>query len=286
MKKAYVTLINSESYLKGLFVLYESLAKTKTDIPLVVFLPKRTPEKVKNSILSYSKKSDNYSCKLLIKESEKDVILPQEVEDKNVSHWNGTLDKFLIFELTEYDKLVFIDSDMIVLNNVDHLFEKEHLSANNSGQKYPNCESWTELNSGLMVIKPKENESEKLINSIPKVMENKNQFGDQDVINFAYPFWKESDHLHLTEQYNLFYYMASYYKKRFKYTIRKNKPSTLYIVHFVGNKKPWNTDEKTNVYLKDQAKNGLIQHKNFLMLSVLKRYEKLLKKVEKKLAIN
>ena len=31
MKKAYVTLINSESYLKGLFVLYESLAKTKTE---------------------------------------------------------------------------------------------------------------------------------------------------------------------------------------------------------------------------------------------------------------
>ena len=58
MKKAYITLCSSERFLRGTLTMYESLNETGTAIPLVVFLPKKTPIKVKELLQAYAKKCE------------------------------------------------------------------------------------------------------------------------------------------------------------------------------------------------------------------------------------
>ncbi len=56
--------------------------------------------------------------------SEEDVVQMEEVtkEDQWLC-WNGTFDKLLIFGLLQYEKRFFVDRDMMVLWNIDHLLD-------------------------------------------------------------------------------------------------------------------------------------------------------------------
>ena len=38
--------------------------------------------------------------------------------------WEDTLNKFHCFNLTEYDKVFFLDADIILFENLDYLFDK------------------------------------------------------------------------------------------------------------------------------------------------------------------
>ena len=59
-----------------------------------------------------------------------------------------TFTKFHAWRLPRYSKCVFLDSDTLVLQNVDELFEREELSAA-PDIGWPDC-----FNSGVFVFKP------------------------------------------------------------------------------------------------------------------------------------
>ena len=59
-----------------------------------------------------------------------------------------TFTKIHAWRLTHYSKCVFLDSDTLVLQNVDELFEREELSAA-PDIGWPDC-----FNSGVFVFKP------------------------------------------------------------------------------------------------------------------------------------
>jgi alpha-N-acetylglucosamine transferase len=67
-----------------------------------------------------------------------------KAEANAYNQWNYS--KFRLWELTEYNKIIFIDADMLILRNMDFLFEYPEISTTgNDG---------TLFNSGLMVIEP------------------------------------------------------------------------------------------------------------------------------------
>lgn len=279
MTKRYITLCNSEKYLKGALVLYESLNATGTAIPLVIFCPKKTPDRVRDILKGYAAACVGNSCKLEILESEEDVVLPQEVTANNKwLRWNGTFDKLLIFGLAQYSKLVFIDSDMLICKNLDHLFDCPHLSACCDGHYDPH-----NLNSGLMVIEPTADREEMLrIMSFIKEVTNHPQFGDQDIIRLAFPHWKAAKELHLSEQYNLFYESAAWKKAEAGYDISADAHAPIYIIHFIGYDKPWYEGKqlKWKVYTftwntKMRLK-GQKQYKNNLVQRIQKQYRRFL----------
>lgn len=74
MKKAYITLCNSEKFVRGTLTLYETLNKTGTKNPLIVFMPKKTPSRVRDVIKRYAQKSVDNVCKLEVLESAEDMI--------------------------------------------------------------------------------------------------------------------------------------------------------------------------------------------------------------------
>ena len=245
---SYVALISEDSYLLGLLCLRESLKNTKTEIPLSVI--------VTENVSRYAK--------YVIKKSGMNVInrekflIPNEINARNKGtaedYWSNTFDKLYVFELTQFEKIVYLDSDMYILKNIDHLFNKEHLSAVIAGKYYKGNENWTKLNSGLMVIKPQKNVIDKFRLVFTDILKKRKAIGDQDIIQETYPDWDNNNELHLDDRYNMFFYYLEYYINELNYKIED-----ISVIHFITKIKPWLLDEANRrKYLKifESSKNS------------------------------
>ncbi|MCD7808592.1 MAG: hypothetical protein LUH02_04560, partial [Erysipelotrichaceae bacterium] len=119
------------------------------------------------------------------------------------SNWRETIFKIEVFNLIQFEKIVFLDADMIVLNNIDILFTKPHMSAVIAGKSLH--KNWVSLNSGLMVIEPNSKDYRGMLDIVENVYNFRNAnglgFGDQDVIKAYYRNWTMLDYLHLDETY-------------------------------------------------------------------------------------
>ena len=233
--KAYITLLSTISYLPGVIVLHDSIKRTNTTYPFWVAI---------SSSISLEIEAKLSDRGMHVMRLPAPVKIPLTFKEKS-GHWGNTFDKIHLFGLTYFSKLVYLDSDMVVLKNIDGLFEKPHLSAVAAGQlEHPD---WTRLNSGLMVIEPVAQLSEKMVETIDRAVQEvsalgSNKIGDQDIINAYYPDWPDQKELHLDEGYNLFFSDLDTYINRHSYQIpeiQKNNSKDIYVLHFVGPQKPW-----------------------------------------------
>lgn len=224
-KYAYVTVLTSRDYLDGIRTLLFSLNKVKSSYPLIVLVPVGFDSQCQQVIKAWGANV----------EIAEDIDLGTLAEKQARPYWNNTFLKLRVFNLTQFEKIVYIDSDMIVLRNLDHLFEKEHISAVQGGKLIFH---WEDINSGLMVIKPSQKEFSDLVSLVPIVCQKKaelNQgFGDQDVISYYYRninrLWEGENRL--DESYNA---MIRCIHELCVILGYKN----LKIIHFTGSKKPW-----------------------------------------------
>jgi glycogenin glucosyltransferase len=223
------------SYLPGVIVLCESLRQVKASYPLCVAVSSNIPDSVDELLREKG---------LHIIRLPPSMDIPEELKKKS-GHWGNTFDKIHLFSLENFEKLVYLDSDMMVLANIDELFDKPHMSAVAAGRTVnPN---WERLNSGLMVIEPEPQLSEKIAATLGKAIRdlgsNGNEsIGDQDLINAYYPDWPFSKMLHLDEGYNMFYWNMDIYVNEHGYYFPEasSRQSRLVrVVHFVGRHKPW-----------------------------------------------
>lgn len=230
-KKAYMTLLGSDNYLVGTLALVQSLKSVKSKYPIIVIVT----DNVSNESLQVLKNKHIDFVKIGKVNISNKVI--EDNKKQGYSNWSNTFSKLVIFGQTQYEKIVFLDSDMLILKNVDDLFNKDSLSAVVAGKSYPGNSDWKDLNSGTMVIVPKTGEDKRLLD----LVENNNlsgKFGDQDIIQLGYPNWKKETHLELGEEYNLFAKHEPYYVG----SNILNKP--IKVLHFVGKIKPWNMGKK------------------------------------------
>jgi glycogenin len=233
--KSYVTSLSTESYLPGVFALGESLRRVKSSHPLLVLASPAIASEVTDSLRQAG---------IVVKTIPASVSVPADL--KAVSgHWGHTFDKLHVFGLTEFEKLVYVDSDMIVLANIDELFDKPHMSAVAAGQLLN--PGWNRLNSGLMTIVPEQGLPEKIALTLDRARsdqarDGKAAVGDQDLINAYYPAWGASPRLHLDQGYNIFQcHLDSYIEKhgyRLPGSASLEGPEAK-IVHFIGPHKPW-----------------------------------------------
>lgn len=156
--------------------------------------------------------------------------------DNGYEHWNYTFDKLLLWGLTDYDKIVYLDADMMVLDNIDHLFARPDFSAVAAGRSINS--QWTRLNSGTLVIEPSEHTCRRLLSQVAQTAERYraegSSVGDQDVINDYLPTWPSAQALHLPEDYNLFFkHLTAYHHLGYKYG------DNIKVIHFIGQHKPW-----------------------------------------------
>lgn len=271
----FLTMLSTESYLEGVLVLSESLKRTKTKYPLTVVITKDISRDIEDILKNFD---------INVIKIDKQIELPEETtlsnEKAGHAHWNYTLQKLFIFELTQFEKIVYLDSDMIVLDNIDELFTKPHTSAAVAGQQYPENIGWEKLNSGCMVITPRKSIVEKIIKVLPEVQKHKKFFGDQDLLQAYYNEWEKDESLKLDEKYNLFDGYIEYYIKNLGYKLYDaTSEKNIAIVHFTGSAKPWMMSKTRKI--KNYTKYALA--KKFNLIKVLLDYDKLLASVRKKI---
>ena len=233
--RAFVTLLSNESYLKGVMGLNRALKDVGSIYPLYCMLSASVGDELVKSL-----EIEGIVCIHLPNSC---LIEDEELKEGNFSHWSYTFDKLQMWGLTQFEKIIFIDSDMLILRNIDSLFEEKPFSAVPAG--YFSClrEDWLYLNSGLMVVEPNERVLQEMLQLAPKVIQEfkeRNEFvGDQDVIKRYCSNWKDDTDLHLDEGYNLFADYLTYYIKKWGYSWSGKNGKPIYVVHFIGKKKPW-----------------------------------------------
>lgn len=233
--RAYITVLSTPTYIPGVVVLYKSLKKTKTKYPFYVLIN----SSINECDIEYLKEFGIN----VIKSNNKELLIPSKIRFSNrengYNQWNHTFDKLHIFQLDQFKKLVYIDSDMLILNNIDELFEKPHMSAVVAGALRPENSHWKLLNSGLMVIEPQKGLGNKIAHTLSIVQNKKDYFGDQDLIQEYYNKWEFQNDLRLDDKYNLFIFDLEYYVSNLGYRIFGKSNKTISIIHFIGKQKPW-----------------------------------------------
>ena len=261
MKYAYVTVLSTNNYYKGVVALFESIKKTNTKINNFVVI-------VNEDIYDYII-NDFISRGYIVKKKKK--LQFDFVKNNNYQYWQNTFDKFYVFDLEEYDKIVYLDSDMYIARNIDELFNYPHMSAAIAGKDMVN--SWVELGSGMMVIKPKQHTSEKLIETLKNTKFDKD-IGDQDVIE-AYYDWKNQN-LSISENYNLFASFIDYYINNLGYNVNE-----IGVVHFIGSVKPWMLNKRERqIFLEERKEKNEVYYAQFF-----NKYIDIIDSIGKKLSI-
>ena len=119
--RAYVTLLSSKSYLQGVVVLNRSLVASGSRYPFYCVLSVSIDEETEQIL-----RKEGIRCIRLLHSAVTGNINPL---GQGFSHWNYTFDKLLIWGLTQFEKIVFLDCDMLVVRNIDGLFEHDPFSA-------------------------------------------------------------------------------------------------------------------------------------------------------------
>lgn len=146
MNYSYITLLSSKDYLPGVLALHESLKDVQSRFPFAVGVTDNIYEDKIIDILQQN------GC---VVHCIPTLEYCQQTKKWCIDHdWNeaifNTASKISLFELTEYDKLVYIDADTFVLENIDDLFGYPDTSMVSYHEDDYNMGF-----SGLMVFQPK-----------------------------------------------------------------------------------------------------------------------------------
>ncbi|KAG6424670.1 hypothetical protein SASPL_115090 [Salvia splendens] len=125
-----------------------------------------------------------------------------------------------------YDKVIFIDSDLLVLRNIDFLFTMPELSATGNHEHM--------FNSGVMVIEPSNCTFQLLMDHVND-LESYNG-GDQGYLNEVFTWWHR-----IPRWVNFlkhFWVGDDAVAKKKKNHMFESDPPGMYVLHYLGNK-PW-----------------------------------------------
>ncbi|KAI9057126.1 glycosyltransferase family 8 protein [Trametes sanguinea] len=115
--RAFLTLVTNDVYLPGVLALHKSLVDAGSKYPLVVMATPSLPQEVRDVITRRG---------ITIRDIE--PLKPREglhhLSDHDI-RFSETWTKLREFELTEYKRVVVLDSDMIIRRNIDDLMDME-----------------------------------------------------------------------------------------------------------------------------------------------------------------
>ena len=234
MKYSYISILTTDNYLFGALVLWKSLLDTKPKYPFHLLV---SPNLSDETFFLLEK-----SGVPLIKITPIKNPILNNPKDRRYYNYS----KLNMWNLKQFDKIVYLDADMVVMHNIDELFGKPNLSSTNSGGWLPGKKDWTKMNSGLIVLQPSENIFNHMKSQVGFIEKEKGK-GDQAFLHEYYNDWPERPELHLPHVYNVFDCLIEGYKKHFQYYLdekiqydnNKFDEKRIKIVHYVGQHKPW-----------------------------------------------
>ncbi|KAI8028403.1 putative UDP-glucuronate:xylan alpha-glucuronosyltransferase 4 [Camellia lanceoleosa] len=206
-REAYVTILHSsETYVCGAIALAQSIIQTNSTKDLVLLADDSISRKSLQGL-----RAAGWKVKHI------DRIRSPYARKDAYNEWNYS--KLRVWELTNYDKVIFIDADLIVLKNMDGFFVYPQLSAIGNDKFL--------FNSGVMLVEPSKCTFETLMEKRYRVTSYNG--GDQGFLNEMFTWWhrwpSKVNHLKIS---------VGDHNKVHDQMIPKN----IYTIHYLG-LKPW-----------------------------------------------
>jgi len=220
MNQAYATLIcNGDSYLAGVETLGRSLEDTGSGIPRVVMVTSDVTSDARKILAAQG---------WLIREVT-EVPCPDNGNDLIFERYRRSFTKLRAFDLAEYDKVVFLDADTVVVSNVDDLFQRPAFAA------APDFFMPDRFNSGVMVLEPSRELFQAIVGSIGNL--DNYDGGDQGLLNAHFSGWWTSSAEHrLGPAYNMHHFVYQFMTSH--EGLRKSFIDEIKIIHYTL-QKPW-----------------------------------------------
>ena len=179
--ESYVCVLSTDDYLEGVLVLDYNLKQLFTRYPLLCLINESISDRTKK-ILEY------FDIKYK-------VVKSISYSSSSYERWNYTFDKLNVFSLTEYDKVIYLDSDFLILKDIDNLFKIDRFTMTSD---IPFNED--KLNSAIMIVRPNMDDYNGLVEFVKYYDEHKvDNVGDQNIIN---DFFRGRNVFSLDSSYN------------------------------------------------------------------------------------
>lgn len=191
MKRAYVTMIcGGDSYVPGAEALGHSIVESGSREQRVAMVTSDVSQEACQQLIA-----NGWEIRLV-----EPIANPRPNEELLFARFGLSFTKLRVFDFEEYDKLVFLDADTIVMRNVDHLFDHPGIAA------APDFLMPDKFNSGVMVIEPAHDLFLRLIQGLTDAPSYDG--GDQGFLNWFYKDWWAMPVGHrLSSAYNMHHFI-------------------------------------------------------------------------------
>ncbi|KAI9088836.1 nucleotide-diphospho-sugar transferase [Phlyctochytrium arcticum] len=231
---AYVTLLTSDSYLPGVLVLAASLRSSLTRIPLICMVPT-------NALSDYALGAVRQAFDRVV-----DVSMFRSESHANLqllgrSDLDITYTKLHAFnpEVTQCDRVVYMDADVMITRSVDELFsylDGDVVFAAASDIGWPDC-----FNSGVMALRPRQDIFDQLVRMA--TTDGSFDGGDQGLLNQYFSSWssgiaRPGSSFHRTARIPFTFNVTPTSFYSYLPALEHFKDS-ISAVHFIGATKPW-----------------------------------------------
>ncbi|WP_207512786.1 glycosyltransferase [Longitalea luteola] len=230
MSRAFVTFMTTDDYLPGVLALYKSLRFFNKKHDFVVLTTNTLSDTSKGML-------EALGCKVQLAPEIKNPHIGENDRD-TFNHYT----KLRVYALAEYQKIIFLDADLIICSNLEPLFKAPHMSSVIAGGLIPE-NNWTDLNGGFMVVEP----SLQLFNEMfeaTRYLPSKDRT-DQGFLQSFYKDWPENKALHLDHKFNVPANYLDIYCAQFGYDFSytdQTLETNIAVIHYWGPVKPWHID--------------------------------------------
>lgn len=215
----YISYVCSDNFIPGVVALYNSVRNADCENDFLVLVTDDVTEEARQILAERNLQIVNVE-KVLYNGEHKDKILDRY--GKTDESWK-MFTKLNIWKQTKYEKLIYLDADTIVLENIDELFDIDQLGAVLGGSQGLN---YIGIEAGVLVINPNLDTYNKLVEALESDVYNI-KMSDQSFLNDY--FTRIESINHIPEVYNRLY--------------KKNSnPTGAKVFHFNSNK-PWISPE-------------------------------------------
>jgi glycogenin len=172
MKKAYVTtLTHGDAYAPGVEALGRSLRATGTAEAMVLMVTADVPRHARTRLAAQGWALHEIAP----------VQNPTPAHQQLFPRFDKVFTKLRTWELDAFDKVVLLDADMVVLQNLDDLFDRPELAA------APDFLRPDRFNSGLMVLEPSREKLARMLRELAQAPSYDG--GDQGFLNGFFGDW-------------------------------------------------------------------------------------------------
>lgn len=191
---AYITLVSNDDYARAATALVRSITYSGTKADIVVLCTDAVSEHLlerliqlgaKIRVVSHLPTSHEFNLR-----HQKETLHSQSPFLKGEKPpFHTPLDNFIklrLWELDEYERVIFIDADALVVRNIDKLFAYPEFSA--APNVYETLADFHRLNSGVFVATPSKRTFETMI----KVLDQPDAYWrrtDQSFLEHFFPDW-------------------------------------------------------------------------------------------------